>query len=55
MRQKDGFTITMIQQTPCLLPFGQKIAENRRGIRLNESGVFLWNALAGETDRETLL
>ena len=55
MRQKDGFAITRIQQIPYLLPFGQNIAENRRGIRLNESGVFLWNALAENTDRDTLL
>ncbi len=36
-----------------LLPYGQNIAEFRPGIRLNESGAFIWNALiSGKSEEE---
>jgi len=38
-----------------LLPYGQGAADMRRGIRLNETGAFLWNELKNTTDREALL
>jgi hypothetical protein len=38
-----------------LLPYGQNIADHRRGLKLNVSGVFLWTLLLETTDEEELL
>lgn len=55
MKQTDGFALQSIDNVPYLLPYGQRIAEQRRGLRLNESGVFLWNSLPRAADRDELL
>lgn len=55
MKLTDGFALQNIDNVPYLLPYGQRIAEQRRGMRLNESGVFLWNSLPGAADRDELL
>lgn len=55
MKQTDGFALQSIHNVPYLLPYGQRIAEQRRGLRLNESGVFLWNSLPRAADRDELL
>lgn len=43
-RQK-GYCLKKIAGVQYLLPYGQKIADQKKGIVLNETGVFLWNAL----------
>lgn len=45
MKKNPGFTLQYLEGTPFLLPFGQSVAEQRRGVRLDEAGVFLWHAL----------
>lgn len=55
MNRTDGFEIVTINGSPYLMPYGQRLAENRRGMRLSESGVFLWNALPSANDRQELL
>lgn len=55
MKLTDGFALQNIDNIPYLLPYGQRIAEQRRGMRLNESGVFLWNSLPGAANRDELL
>lgn len=55
MKRTDGFTLQHIHHVPYLLPYGQRIAEQRRGMRLNESGVFLWNAIPHAANRSELL
>lgn len=55
MKQADGYLLETIAGVPYLLPYGQNIADLKRGVQLNDTGVFLWNSIAQETTPETLL
>ena len=55
MKQAKGYILKDICGVPYILPYGQNIADRKRGVRLNESGEFLWNSLASPISRETLL
>lgn len=55
MKQTDGYILHEIAGIPYLLPHGQLIADHRRGVQLNETGVFLWNTLEHVHNREELL
>lgn len=55
MKQTKGYALHYIQDIPYLLPYGQTVAEHRRGMKLNESGVFLWHALEQSVTRDELL
>ena len=45
MKTSDGFVKTTIAGIPYLLPYGQKIADHARSLRLNDSGALLWDTL----------
>lgn len=45
MKLSDHYILQTIHGIPYLLPYGQAIAEYRKGVRLNETGVFLWKKL----------
>lgn len=55
MKANPAYTLHYIADVPYLLPHGQGIAEHKRGIRLNHTGVFLWNALQEVSSRQELL
>ncbi len=55
MKRTNGFILTYIQDTPYLLPYGQNIAEHRRGMKINEAGEFLWHALKKDITHDELL
>lgn len=55
MNQTDGFLIKKINGISYLLPVGQRIAEQRRGMRLNETGEQIWNFIPSAKDRNELL
>lgn len=55
MKQTDGFLLKKINQVPHLLPVGQRIAEQRRGMKLNETGEQIWNLIPAAKDRNELL
>ncbi|MBQ7955989.1 MAG: PqqD family peptide modification chaperone [Lachnospiraceae bacterium] len=55
MKRSPQYTLKEIANVPYLLPFGQNIATHRKGVKLNATGVFIWNALAQEPDRIELL
>jgi hypothetical protein len=55
MRQNTSYSLQYIYQIPYLLPFGQAIADHRRGIRLNETGSFIWNTLATVPSKQELI
>lgn len=54
MKQTDGFCLKYIDGIPYLLPFGQRIAEHRRSIQLNETSAFVWEHLPEASTWEEL-
>nr|MBP3597957.1 PqqD family protein [Eubacterium sp.] len=55
MKRTNGYQLTHIHNIPYLLPYGQNIAEHRRGMKINEAGEFLWLALEEEISHQELL
>lgn len=43
---QSGYTLRKIKDTCYLLPYGQQIADQRKGMVLNETGTLLWNHFA---------
>lgn len=54
MKIHSGYMLRQIAGVSYILPVGQNIADHKRGIKLNESGLFLWNALAEHDTEEEL-
>lgn len=54
MKRNPGYLLQRIANTDYLLPYGQHIADHRRGISLNSTGVYVWNLLKNEISREEL-
>lgn len=54
MKRKSGYLLQRIKNTSYILPYGQPIAEQRRGVSLNDTGVYIWNLLEREMSREEL-
>ena len=48
IKRQEGYCLKEIAGVHYLLPYGQKVADQRKGIVLNETGVFLWNAYRAE-------
>ena len=42
---QEGYTLRQIKDVNYLLPFGQQIADQRKGTVLNETSSFLWNVI----------
>lgn len=55
MKLSEQYTLQTFYGISYLLPYGQNIAEHRRGIQLNETGVFLWQQLKAGYSRAELL
>ena len=45
IKRQEGYCLKEIAGVHYLLPYGQKVADQRKGIVLNETCVFLWNEL----------
>lgn len=45
LKQQSGYFLSKVGAHCYLLPYGQSIADQKHGIRLNETGEFLWNTL----------
>lgn len=54
MKKDPNYTLTYLDGVPYLLPFGQNVADHRRGLRLDDTGVFLWKALDQSDDINVL-
>ena len=54
MRRAQGCLLQHIVNTDYLLPYGQLIANHRRGLSLNATGVYIWELLGDEPSREEL-
>ena len=55
MKQNRSFLLQEIAGVPYLLPFGQMIADHKRGLKTNATGVYLWNLLETEHTLEEVL
>lgn len=55
MRQNANFMLHELNGIPYLLPFGQGVADMRQGVRLNETGAYIWKLLAKETSEEEII
>lgn len=55
MKQNPSFLLKELAGVPYLLPYGQMIADHKRGIKLNETGKYLWNLLETPMSMEVLL
>lgn len=45
MKKNPCYALQTLHGVPYLLPFGQAVADLRRGVRLDGNGVFLWEAM----------
>lgn len=55
LRRQEGYVLRKISGQTFLLPYGQKVADQKRGIVLNETGELLWNALQIPRTKKELL
>lgn len=54
MRRNDCYMLKKISNVTYILPFGQMIADHRRGIQVNDTGAFIWQSLEKDISAEEL-
>ena len=54
MRRNDSFYLKRIANVPYILPTGQMVADLKRGVKINETGEFIWDCLKDDLTREEL-
>lgn len=55
MKLNDGFALKYVAGVPYILPYGQNIADFKRGIMLDGTGAVIINLLAEHSDEDSLL
>lgn len=55
MKRNPNYLLRDLADVPYLLPYGHGIASHERGVRLNETGVFLWDCLKEEHTADELI
>lgn len=55
MYRNGEFSLFKIAGVPYLLPFGQGIANHKRGVRINDTGIYLWELLKEDLSEEEIL
>lgn len=55
LRRQEGYALRKIKEKNYLMPYGQIIADQRKGMVLNETGSFLWDFLEQPKKREEIL
>ncbi len=55
MKQNPNFALKELAGVPYLLPFGQMIADHKKGLQTNATGVYLWNLLETPHSLEEVL
>ena len=50
-----SYTTTQLAENSYLVPYGQSVADHRRTIMTNESGVLLWNAFTSGASASEML
>lgn len=54
MKPKDGFIKTNIYGIPCLLPYGQNIADHMPELKLNPTAALIWDLICKGMDKEQI-
>lgn len=54
LKRQDGYILEHVCGKSYLLPYGQKIADLKKGFLLNETGEFFWNMLETPHDIDTI-
>jgi len=54
MKPKDGFIKTTICGVPCLLPYGQNIADHMPELKLNSTASLIWDLICKGMDKEQI-
>lgn len=54
-KKQPGFVLKKIKDSYYLLPFGQQVADQKKGLFLNETGAFLWECLCDTTKHAELV
>ena len=54
MHRNDSFYLKRIADVPYILPIGQMVADTRRGVKINETGVFIWECLKEDISADEL-
>lgn len=55
MQQNKSFLLRAIAGIPYIMPYGQMIADHRRGLKTNATGVWLWKLLEEEHSLEDII
>lgn len=55
IKRQKGYVLKRIEDTVYLLPYGQNIADQKRGLILNETGEFIWDYLEEEKTLEEII
>lgn len=55
MKQKHGWMLQRIEGIPYILPYGQNIADLKRGIQINDTGAALWELLSKERSEQKVI
>ena len=55
MKQNPTYLLREIENVPYLLPYGQMIADRKRGMKINSTGIYLWKLLEQNLNMNELL
>ena len=49
------YTLEYINGIPYLMPYGQSVADLKKCVKLNDTGIFIWNSLSDGSGRDEIL
>ena len=49
------YTLEYINGIPYLMPYGQSVADLKKCVKLNDTGIFIWNSLSDGFGRDKIL
>ena len=55
MQRSNDYSLFIISDVPYLLPFGQGIADLKRGVQINDTGMYLWGLLDRDLTEDEIL
>ena len=55
IKRQNGYVLKKIKGTAYLIPYGQNIADQKRGLIFNETGEVIWNFLDKEKTLEEII